>query len=168
MNNKAIRFLVMGVSGSGKSTLGKALADKLCCEFIDGDDLHTKANIEKMRQSIALTTQDRQPWLQNIAKRYKKAMSEQQSLVIACSALKKEYRDILRDGDKNLVTVFLELDELALLKRMQQRNHFMPSSLLQSQLDTLEPPINEANTIVLSGEQAIESQLDKLLSNVII
>lgn len=161
-----VNVLVMGVSGSGKSTVGIALALAINGRFIDGDDLHPEANIAKMQSGQPLNDDDRAPWLEKIAKEYTNAKQHNESLVIACSALKLSYRKILRASDSNLITAFIDVNKDVLLKRMQERDHFMPPALLQSQLDTLETPMGEANTIVVSGNATISVQIQQILKQI--
>lgn len=132
-----VRVVVMGVSGSGKSTVGRAVADALGASFVDGDDLHPAANVAKMAAGIPLTDADRAPWLRAVGRTL--ADGDDAGMVVACSALKRSYRDLIRDEAPG--TVFAELDgprEL-LQERMIRPGHFMPASLLDSQLATLEP-----------------------------
>lgn len=132
-----VRVVVMGVSGSGKSTVGRAVADALGAPFVDGDDLHPAANVAKMAAGIPLTDADRVPWLRAVGRTL--AEGDDAGVVVACSALKRSYRDLIRDEAPG--TVFAELDgprEL-LQERMIRPGHFMPVSLLDSQLATLEP-----------------------------
>jgi carbohydrate kinase (thermoresistant glucokinase family) len=127
----------MGVSGSGKSTVGRAVADALGASFVDGDDLHPAANVAKMAAGIPLTDADREPWLRAVGRTL--ADGDDTGVVVACSALKRSYRDLIRAEAPG--TVFAELDgprEL-LQERMIRPGHFMPASLLDSQLATLEP-----------------------------
>ncbi|MBE1299619.1 MAG: AAA family ATPase [Alteromonadaceae bacterium] len=166
ISNKPTNVLVMGVSGSGKSTVGIALARAINGRFIDGDDLHPEANIAKMQSGQPLNDDDRAPWLEKIAKEYANAKQHNESLVIACSALKLSYREILRASDSNLITAFIDVNKDVLLKRMQERDHFMPPVLLQSQLDTLETPMGEANTIVVSGNDTISVQIQQILRQI--
>lgn len=161
--NKPINVLVMGVSGSGKSTIGIALAQAINGRFVDGDDLHPESNIEKMQSGQPLNDDDRAPWLEKIAKEYISAKQRTESLIIACSALKLSYREILRTSDSNLITVFIDVDRDVLLRRMQERDHFMPPELLQSQLDTLEHPKGELNTVVTDGTYPIQAQIEAIL-----
>lgn len=165
--NKPVNILVMGVSGSGKSTIGLALAKAINAHFIDGDDLHPPANIAKMQSSQPLNDADRAPWLNEIALAYDNAAVHKTSLVIACSALKLSYRETLRASDSKLLTVFIDVNKDLLLKRMQARDHFMPPALLQSQLDTLENPTGEINTIVLSGTDEIENQIQQIINRIL-
>jgi gluconokinase len=131
-----MRIIVMGVSGSGKSTIGAALAEELRLPFIDGDDLHPPANKQKMAAGVALSDSDREPWLDEIVKRLSRG-----PVVVACSALRRAYRNRLRRDCPDLRLVYLFGSKQVLSERLQQRRHeFMPTSLLDSQLMTLEPP----------------------------
>jgi len=127
--------VVMGVSGTGKTTVGLALAEALDVPFVEGDDLHPPANRAKMAAGIPLTDDDRAPWLERIAAELDRPV------VVACSALKRSYRDTLRAAAPDLTLVFLHGEATLLAGRIEGRTgHFMPSSLLQSQLATLEEP----------------------------
>lgn len=129
----------MGVSGAGKTTIGGLLADKLSGEFVDGDDLHPQANVDKMKQGIALTDDDRWPWLDRVAKVLREH-DDETPLIVACSALKKSYRRRLGE-DYHLV--YLKGTSSGISQRLQDRDdHFMPGSLLESQFDALEEPEN--------------------------
>ncbi len=133
-------FYIMGVSGSGKSTVGKLLAERLGIEFYDGDDFHPRENVEKMSRGEALNDQDREGWLKSLHK-----LAEQKKdkgAVIACSALKTKYRELLSTDLQNYVKwVFLEGSFELILSRMKDRkDHFMPTELLTSQFNTLEKP----------------------------
>jgi len=133
-------FIIMGVSGCGKSTLGSALGKYLDIPFFDGDDFHPPGNIRKMSQGVALEDSDREPWLMRLNKVALKHRDE--GAVIACSALKESYRQLLQTGlEKNIVWVYLYGGYPELLKRVGGRSsHYMPPALLQSQFDVLEPP----------------------------
>lgn len=132
-------LVMMGVSGNGKSTIGTLLAERLGRVFIEGDDFHPEANIAKMSAGMPLDDDDRRPWLETLAGRVRELEAQGQSSVLACSALKRQYRDWLRAGDPDLFFVLLQADYEVLRERMERRTHFMPSSLLRSQFDTLEP-----------------------------
>ncbi|MEM6718689.1 MAG: gluconokinase [Bacteroidota bacterium] len=132
-------FVIMGVSGCGKTTVGKLLAESTGIPFVDADAFHPKENIQKMTNGIALTDGDRQPWLENLNQELKKR-SQEKGAVLACSALKERYREILAKGIKSLQWIYLKGDFDLIQQRMQQRKHFMDVNLLQSQFDTLEEP----------------------------
>ncbi|MDQ4215149.1 gluconokinase [Microbacterium capsulatum] len=147
--------VVMGVSGCGKSTVGAALADRLRIPFQDADDLHPDTNIDKMARGIPLTDDDRAPWLATVGREL--AQSESTGLVIACSALRTAYRDILRAHAANVVFVHLAATRNVLAARMMVRSaHFMPLSLLESQLATLEPLSPQENGLTADADQSIE------------
>ncbi len=141
--NRPPDILVMGVSGCGKSTVGKALATALGSMFLDADDFHPPESIAKMAAGIALTDADRQPWLTAIAAKLMLLRSDGRSFVLACSALKERYREILVDAAPGLVIVWLDGNPELIRKRMSSRkDHFMPSVLLETQFSALEPPSN--------------------------
>lgn len=136
-----LQVVVMGVSGTGKSVVGQAVADAMGFAFIEGDKLHPQANIDKMSEGVPLDDDDRRPWLADLADLLQGNRRSGTGSVLACSALKRSYRDILRGDAPVDATFFLHLDLPydVLLDRMEKREHFMPPSLLRSQLDTLEP-----------------------------
>ena len=135
-------YVIMGVSGSGKSLIGATLARELDIEFVEGDDLHPADNVKRMAAGIPLTDDDRRGWLLAIAARLREAKRAGVGLVVSCSALKRSYRDLLRSvGDAGLRFVYLEGSRALLAERMAgRRGHFMPPSLLESQLAILEAP----------------------------
>lgn len=135
--NNPHHVVVMGVSGSGKSTIGDMLAEKLDLPYYDGDDLHPQSNIDKMAEGTPLTDEDRWPWLKLVGE----WLSERpDGGIIGCSALKRSYRDAIREASPGVVFVHVHGSEELLRERMDHRpGHFMPSSLLQSQFATLEP-----------------------------
>ncbi len=140
--------IVMGVSGSGKSTVGELLAQDAGIPFIDGDDLHPEANRRKMAEGHALDDDDRRPWLEEVGRAL--AGRPEGGPVVACSALKRSYRDILRAAAPDAVFVHLAGDHELLAERLGSREgHFMPSSLLASQLRTLEPLGDDEQGITL-------------------
>jgi gluconokinase len=154
-------YVVMGVCGSGKSVIGALLARALGVEFVEGDADHSPENVARMSAGIPLTDEDRQAWLAAIATRLDQARAGP-GLVVSCSALKRSYRDVLRGGRADVQIVHLEGDRALLEQRLAgRRGHFMPSSLLDSQLATLEPPspdehawacdIGEAPDVIVAG-----------------
>jgi len=148
--------MIMGVSGCGKSTLGTALAKYLDIPFFDGDDFHPPENIQKMTEGVPLEDSDREPWLLRLNQIAVK--HEDKGAVIACSALKESYRQLLQKGlEKNVLWVYLYGSYPELVERVSKRvSHFMPSTLLLSQFDTLQPPSYGIHIHVsLSIEQAI-------------
>jgi gluconokinase len=141
-------FVIMGVSGCGKSTVGARLAEALTLPFLEGDVLHPDSNVARMAAGVALSDEDREGWLQALAERLRQAQLAGQGLVLSCSALKRAYRDILRGGAPGLRFIYLHGDQALLAARMAARTgHYMPLSLLDSQLATLEPPGLDENAI---------------------
>jgi carbohydrate kinase (thermoresistant glucokinase family) len=134
------RWVIMGVSGCGKSTIGAALAQAFGLPFLEGDKYHPADNVAKMAAGIPLNDDDRAGWLQVLADEIRQARECGAGLVMSCSALKRRYRDLLRQADPGLRFVHLQGPRALIAERMQARvGHYMPSSLLDSQLDTLEP-----------------------------
>jgi gluconokinase len=154
-------IIVMGVSGSGKTTLGTALAKKLNWTFADADDYHPPANVQKMASGEALTDADREPWLLRLRALIEQHLLEQLPLVLACSALKASYRQTLTANLEGVKVVFLNGSRELIAGRMKSREHFMPTSLLESQLRTLEPP---ENAIVLDIGQPIEMMMREVMT----
>jgi gluconokinase len=141
-------IVIMGVSGSGKTTVGMLLAQELQMPFVDGDELHSPANKRKMADGIPLQDADRMPWLDAIAE-----VLRGRPTVLACSALKRKYRDILRDAAPNLRLVYLCGSKTLLAQRLAARSHeFMPPRMLESQMQTLEPPQADENALMLNIE----------------
>lgn len=136
-------FIVMGVSGCGKSTIGGMLAVRLAMKFYDADDFHSDNSIRKMKNSIPLNDEDRTPWLLYLATLISKCNREK-GAVMACSALKEEYRKILSyEGKEDVTFIHLDGDKDIILERMRMRkDHFFPLSLIESQFNELETPIN--------------------------
>jgi gluconokinase len=142
-------YVVMGVAGSGKSTIGSALARALGVDFVEGDEYHPAQNVEKMASGIPLTDDDRAGWLRALAERIREAKHTDTGLVLTCSALKRSYRDVLRAEAPELRFVFLKGPRALIAERFAgRRGHFMPQSLLESQLATLEEPSPEENAWV--------------------
>jgi gluconokinase len=140
----------MGVSGSGKSTVGALLAARLQWEFADADWFHSPANIDKMHAGIPLTDEDRWPWLAAMAAWIEELRRNGAHGVLACSALKRRYRDVLRGGRDDVRFAFLEGDEKLIARRLAARSeHFMPPALLRSQFDALEAPGADENPVTV-------------------
>ena len=154
-------ILVMGVSGSGKTTLGTALARELGWEFADADDYHPVSNREKMARGEALSDADREPWLLRLRELIEQHLFSQQPLVLACSALKASYRETLTKNFEDVKIVFLSGSRELLLSRMKNRQHFMPPSLLESQLNILEAPMG---AIVVEINQPLEVMLSQVIA----
>lgn len=147
----------MGVSACGKSTIGAELARRLACKFIDGDDLHPQSNIQKMAHGHPLNDNDRKPWLERIRNAAFSLENKNEHGIIVCSALKKCYRDQIREGNKNVTFLFLDGTRTLILDRIRKRHdHFMKESMLISQFDILERPDAEPKTIVINIENSIE------------
>jgi gluconokinase len=131
----------MGVAGSGKSLIGAALAHSLEIDYVEGDDFHSPDNIARMASGIALTDADRADWLNALAKRIREAKEAGAGLVVACSALKRSYRDVLRAGAPEVRFIYLHGSRDLIADRLASRGgHFMPPALLDSQFATLEEP----------------------------
>ncbi|MEB8329342.1 gluconokinase [Flavobacteriaceae bacterium KMM 6897] len=158
--SKHILF-IMGVSGSGKSTIGKLLAEALGYSFFDGDDFHPKVNIEKMASGKSLNDEDRYEWLLSLNELAKKNLEK--GAVIACSALKESYRDLLQNGiGTGVEFIYLKGSFQEILERLQQRkDHYMPVELLRSQFETLSPP---KNAIVVAISQPPEIIVNSILT----
>src|SRR5262245_56081101 len=147
--------VVMGVCGSGKSTVGAALARHLGATFLEGDEFHPPANVARMAAGVALTDDDRQGWLQTLGEQLGAAGREGRAVVLSCSALKRSYRDILRQQASDLALIHLSGAPAVLAARMAGRSgHYMPPSLLTSQLATLEPPHADERALTLDIERS--------------
>lgn len=147
--------VVMGVSGCGKSTVGQLLANALAAPYIEGDDLHSQENVERMRAGTPLNDAQRRDWLQSLAAHLATAYEQGQPLVVSCSALKRVYRDLLRSGAPELHLVHLHGSREVLAARSAQREgHYMPLSLLDSQIATLEAPGEDENVLTFDVTQA--------------
>jgi carbohydrate kinase (thermoresistant glucokinase family) len=156
---------IMGVSGSGKTTVGKLLAGQTHLPFIDADDYHSPANIAKMKTGVPLSDEDRKDWLQTLNQLARQQQKEN-GAVIACSALKQSYRDELQKNIHLPFWFFLEGSEQLILERMQQRkDHFMPTGLLQSQFDTLEPPASAIVIPIIKNPEAIVATIIEYLKS---
>lgn len=155
-------LIIMGVSGSGKSSFGKALAAALSWQFIEGDDFHPLSNKSKMMNGIPLDDEDRLPWLKTLASKIGDCDKKSISTITSCSALKHQYRDILRTStDKNNVYILhLDGSDKVISTRLSQRSgHFFPSNLLTSQVQSLEPLSDNEAGMVISVEHPLDQQI---------
>ena len=164
MKINGLVIVLMGPMGCGKTTIGKMLAGKLGWVFCDADDAHPKKNIEKMAAGIALTDEDRKPWLEKLHAKIEHRLGRGENAILACSALKQVYRDILGVDQKNVKTVYLKGSFDLLAKRIQdRRHHYMDKTLLRSQLDTLEEPKDGLRVdISASRERIVRTIVDAL------
>jgi gluconokinase len=154
----------MGVSGSGKSTIAEKLAARLGWDFADGDDFHPASNVAKMSAGHPLTDEDRWPWLQAIADEIDRVASADGHLVVACSALKRAYRDILVHGRDDIRIVYLDGSQDLIAARMAARKgHFMPRGLLDSQFAALQPPGADEKPITVSIDASIDDIVDAIV-----
>ena len=158
-------IVVMGVSGSGKSTLASLLAERLGCPFLEGDSFHSAANVAKMRGGEPLTDADRWPWLDQLGAAIGDAVKREGAAVAACSALKHVYRDRLRTAiGAATAFVLLEVGREELIRRLDNRlGHYMPASLIDSQLATLERPEAEEYSLTLDSMLAPERLADRVM-----
>ncbi|MFL5500761.1 MAG: gluconokinase [Gemmatimonadaceae bacterium] len=162
--NKGL-YVVMGVAGSGKSLIGSALALALGVEFLEGDDFHTAQSIEKMSAGIPLTDDDRAGWLHTLALRLRTAAETGNGVVIACSALKRSYRDILRAAAPDAHFIFLDGPRDLIARRLADRGgHFMRASMLDSQFATLEEPAPDENAWVCDVRSASQEIVRDLVA----
>ena len=157
-------LVVMGVSGSGKSTVAEHLAARIGWRYVDGDLFHPPANVAKMSAGHPLTDEDRWPWLQAIADEIDRLCAGNSHAVVACSALKRAYRDILVHGREDVRIVYLEGTQDLIAKRLAARKgHFMPPGLLDSQFRTLEPPHPRERPITVSIDGPVEDIIDHIV-----
>ena len=157
--------IVMGVSGCGKSSVGQAIATQTGWPFIEGDDLHSNANRAKMASGTPLNDDDRWPWLDALADAARAIGANGGSVVIACSALKKVYRERLARAGNMVKFIHLSGDSATILKRMQARpDHYMPPGLLDSQLATLEQPVNTENTHTIDIAMSVEEIANQVVN----
>lgn len=161
-------LVIMGVSGVGKSTIAAALASRLGWPFEEGDRLHPKANIAKMHAGIPLTDEDRLPWLQRIAAWIDARRAQKEPGIITCSALKRAYREIVVGRRREVRLIYLRGTAKQIAAHLAGRKgHFMPASLLQSQIDALEEPGSDENALTIDvgppADQVVEDVVDRLL-----
>jgi gluconokinase len=157
-------IIVMGVSGSGKSTIGERLADRLGWTYEDGDSYHPPGNVAKMHAGHPLTDDDRWPWLKAIADAIDRETAAGQRMVIACSALKRAYRDVIVHGRDDVRIVYLKGSRELIARRLKARKgHFMPPDLLDSQFATLQEPTANEGAIVVDIDASIEAIVDDIM-----
>ena len=157
-------LIVMGVSGSGKSTIAASLAKRLDWTFEDGDRFHPASNVAKMAAGHPLTDEDRWPWLQAIADEIDRVCAAGGHVVIACSALKRAYRNLLIHGRNDVRIVFLKGTKALIADRLALRkHHFMPPGLLDSQFKTLEPPESDEHVIIAPIDATVETIVEDIV-----
>jgi gluconokinase len=162
--NTPCALIVMGVSSSGKSTIAAELAKRLAWSFEDGDAFHPASNVAKMSAGHPLTDEDRWPWLKAIAAEIERVCGTRGHVVIACSALKRAYREVLVHGRNDVRIVFLDGSKSLIAERMARRKgHFMPPGLLDSQFSALEPPQADEHPITVSIDAPVESIVDQVV-----
>ena len=155
-------IVIAGVSGSGKTTVGRALAARLGWEFYDADDFHAAANVERMRRGEALDDADRHPWLLRVRRLIEDAIAKRAGAVVACSALKAQYRSVLGEALDEVQFVFVHADADVLRARLENRpGHFAGAALLDSQLETLELP---PDGLVLDASLSVDQLVDLIVS----
>jgi gluconokinase len=161
---QALAIVVMGVAGAGKTTVGRQLAEALHGQFIDGDDLHTDEARAKMHAGKALTDEDRWPWLDRIAAALRDGLSLNTTTIVACSALRRVYRERLRAGvGGGLRFIYLSANrELMRARVAGRRDHYMPASLVDSQFATLEPPDGERDVVAMPADADLDAAIPKL------
>lgn len=157
MQRAITRMVLMGVSGSGKTTVGRALSDRTGVRYLDGDDLHPPANIAKMAAGEPLTDADREPWLERVAEALRDA-----PVIVGCSALKRRYRDALRQAEPILFVHLSGAPEVLAARMAGRTGHFMPGTLLRSQLDALEPPEPDEDAITVDIDQPLQAVVEAI------
>ena len=158
-------IIVMGVSGSGKSTVAKGISAVMGWEFAEGDDFHSEANVAKMRSGQALTDEDRWPWLESIGSWISAKEAAGESAVVTCSALRRAYRDLLRRGRPHVRFLHVIAPAEVIRDRMEHRaGHYMPASLLPSQIATLEPLAADESGTSVTNEGTPAQVLDRALA----
>lgn len=158
-------MVVMGVAGCGKTTVGRLLADATGWPFLDADTLHSPANVEKMKAGIPLTDADRWPWLDRVAAWIGERHDEHEPGIVACSALKRAYRDRLRQADPGLRLVYLDGHRATLAQRLTQRHgHFFHRASLESQLAVLEEPTADEHPITVPIGRSVEAEVAEILA----
>ncbi|CAM3812307.1 gluconokinase [Rahnella victoriana] len=159
-------IILMGVSGSGKSTVGAALAREINAKFIDGDDLHPRANIQKMASGTPLNDDDRAPWLLRLNDAAYSLRHKNETGIIVCSALKRRYRDALRKDNEGMVFIYMKGSFDVIAERLKARaGHFMPTDLLRSQFDALEEPgEDEPDVLRVNIDHKLDGVVDRCIA----
>ncbi|HDL6940715.1 TPA: gluconokinase [Yersinia enterocolitica] len=159
-------IIVMGVSGSGKTTVGEAVARRIHAKFIDGDDLHPRSNIQKMGSGHPLNDEDRMPWLERLSDAAYSLHHKNESGIIVCSALKRRYRDRLREGNPEMAFLYLKGSFDVIMERLKARSgHFMPTDLLKSQFEALEEPGSEEPDVICVD---IDADIDEVVQRCVL
>lgn len=162
---RPVALVIMGVSGSGKSTVGERLAERFGWTMAEGDRLHPPGNVEKMRQGVPLTDEDRAPWLDRIGELLKGWAAEGRSGLVTCSALKRAYRQRLVAARPDVRFVYLKGSAALIAARVKARHHeYMPASLLKSQFDTLEEPLPGEPVITVDAGEAPEAEVEAIVA----
>ncbi len=165
--HQATAYVVMGVCGVGKTKIGKGLAANLGASYIEADDFHPAENIDAMQRGIPLTDEMRRPWLVGLSHAVEDAR-QQGTVVVACSALKKSYRDLIRGLVGKVQFVFLTGEQALIAERLAARtDHFMPPQMLQSQLDTLEEPAPDEEAFHIDVKGSSEVVLARVLRKIV-
>ena len=161
-------IVLMGVTGCGKTTVGRLLAEQLGWMFYDADDFHPEENVEKMRQGIPLDDDDRMPWLNRLAELINSEYENQRNMVLACSALKRKYREIIQHDLKPVRLVYLKGEFELIRDRLSQRvGHYMDPELLKSQFDALEEPVEEEQAVLIDISPAPEDIVSDVRSQIL-
>ncbi len=162
--NAPCALVLMGVSGSGKSTIAEALAERIGWRCEDGDKFHPESNVAKMSAGHPLTDEDRWPWLKAIADEIDRLCGKGQRAVVACSALKRAYRDVLVHGRADVRIVFLDgTQELIAARLASRKGHFMPAGLLDSQFRTLQRPVPTEHSVTVSIDASVDAIVDDIV-----
>lgn len=153
-------IILIGVSGCGKTTIGIELSEKVGCLFLDGDDFHSEANIKKMSGGVPLTEADRRPWLNTLRRKIEQYLDSDENLVLACSALSRQSRELLRGDNNDVRYVYLQGSKELIAQRLKNRKgHFMHPDLLDSQFDTLQEPDAAIVVCITQSPQEIVAQI---------
>jgi gluconokinase len=159
--NRPQAVILMGVAGSGKTAVGMQVAQKLDWIFLDADNFHPPANIEKMKHGIPLNDEDRAPWLQRLRDELQHQTAEGHSVILACSALKESYRRVLRDEVSPPTFIYLDVDPETIQNRLQHRTaHFFPKELMESQFAALEKP---KDAIIIDARKPLADVVDHVI-----